>query len=86
MYGVAASGSSGFPQLRRNDPFVILQRGPPSDAIPFPFQEAREHGRVRVLDLAAGAGPLVYWGLAFVTLGLGGAVALACALALRRPR
>jgi MFS family permease len=39
-----------------------------------------------VLDLAAGAGPLVYWGLAFVTLGLGGAVALACALALRRPR
>jgi len=39
-----------------------------------------------VLDLAAvaGAGPIVAWGLAFATLGLGGAIALACALALRR--
>jgi len=39
-----------------------------------------------VLDLAgaAGAGPVVSWGLGFATLGLGGAIALACALALRR--
>jgi MFS family permease len=40
-----------------------------------------------VLDIAAAAnaGPTVAWGLAFATLGLGGAIALACALALRRP-
>jgi MFS family permease len=40
-----------------------------------------------VLDMAgaAGAGPVVSWGLGFATLGLGGAIALACALALRRP-
>ncbi|MGH6902811.1 MAG: MFS transporter [Geminicoccaceae bacterium] len=39
-----------------------------------------------VLDLAgaAGAGPAVTWGLGFATLGLGGALALACATALRR--
>jgi MFS family permease len=39
-----------------------------------------------VLDWAAstGAGPAISWGLGFATLGLGGAVALACALALRR--
>ena len=39
-----------------------------------------------VLDLAgaAGAGPVVSWGLGFATLGLGGAIALACAVALRR--
>jgi len=39
-----------------------------------------------VLDLAprAGAGPAMSWGLGFATLGLGGAVALACALGLRR--
>jgi MFS family permease len=39
-----------------------------------------------VLDIAgaAGAGPVVSWGLGFATLGLGGAIALACALELRR--
>ncbi len=39
-----------------------------------------------VLDWAAsaGAGPATAWGLAFATLGLGGGVALLCALALRR--
>ena len=39
-----------------------------------------------VLDwgASAGAGPAVSWGLGFATLGLGGAVALLCALALRR--
>ncbi|MGH6896932.1 MAG: MFS transporter [Geminicoccaceae bacterium] len=39
-----------------------------------------------VLDAAAAAsaGPAVSWGLAFATLGLGGASALACAVALRR--
>jgi MFS family permease len=39
-----------------------------------------------VLDMAgaAGAGPVVSWGLGFATLGLGGAIALACAMALRR--
>jgi len=39
-----------------------------------------------VLDIAstAGAGPAVSWGLGFATFGLGGAIALACALALRR--
>lgn len=38
-----------------------------------------------VLDMAgaAGAGPVVSWGLGFATLGLGGAIALACAMALR---
>jgi MFS family permease len=36
-----------------------------------------------VLDAAAGtAGPALAWGLAFATLGLGGAIALACSLAL----
>jgi hypothetical protein len=41
-----------------------------------------------VLDAAAGAGatPTVSWGLAFGALGFGGAIALACALALRRAR
>jgi MFS family permease len=41
-----------------------------------------------ILDLATGAGasPAVSWGLAFVTLGLGGLGAFACALALRRSR
>ena len=39
-----------------------------------------------VLDWAAGAGagPAMSWGLGFATLGLGGTVALLCALALRR--
>jgi MFS family permease len=39
-----------------------------------------------VLDWAAGtgAGPATQWGLGFATLGLGGVVALWCALALRR--
>jgi len=39
-----------------------------------------------VLDMAttAGASPAVPWGLGFATLGLGGVVALICALALRR--
>jgi len=39
-----------------------------------------------VLDLATGAGasPAVSWGLGFAALGIGGALALACALALRR--
>jgi MFS family permease len=39
-----------------------------------------------VLDMAsaAAAGPVVSWGLGFATLGLGGAIALACAMALRR--
>jgi MFS family permease len=41
-----------------------------------------------VLDAAGGAGasPAVSWGLAFVALGFGGAIALACALALRPGR
>jgi MFS family permease len=41
-----------------------------------------------VLDAAAGAGasPAVSWGLGFVALGFGGAIALACALALRPAR
>jgi hypothetical protein len=41
-----------------------------------------------VLDAAAGAGasPAVSWGLSFVALGFGGAIALACALALRPAR
>jgi hypothetical protein len=41
-----------------------------------------------VLDVAAGAGatPAVSWGLAFVALGFGGVIALACALALRPVR
>jgi MFS family permease len=41
-----------------------------------------------VLDAAAGAGasPAVSWGLGFAMLGIGGALAFACALALRRPR
>jgi MFS family permease len=38
-----------------------------------------------VLDLSAGTGPTVSWGLAFATLGLGGLIALGCALGLRRP-
>ncbi|MGH8691729.1 MAG: MFS transporter [Burkholderiales bacterium] len=37
-----------------------------------------------VLDLSASSGPAASWGLAFVSLGIGGAIALACALALRR--
>lgn len=37
-----------------------------------------------VLDLSAGAGPTISWGLAFVSLGLGGLIAFACAVALRR--
>jgi MFS family permease len=37
-----------------------------------------------VLDQTAMKGPVVSWGLAFATLGLGGLAALACALALRR--
>lgn len=39
-----------------------------------------------VLDMAtaAGASPAVPWGLGFATLGLGGVIALICALALRR--
>ena len=41
-----------------------------------------------VLDLAksAGARPAVSWGLGFAALGVGGALALACAMALRRVR
>jgi len=41
-----------------------------------------------ILDLATGAGAsaAVSWGLGFATLGLGGALAFACALALRRSR
>lgn len=41
-----------------------------------------------VLDAAAGAGagPETSWGTAFAALGLGGAIALICALALRHPR
>lgn len=41
-----------------------------------------------VLDLLAhaGAGPATSWGLGFAALGLGGATALLCALALRHPR
>jgi len=41
-----------------------------------------------VLDLAAraGAGPALSWGMGFAALGLGGAAALICALALRHPR
>jgi MFS family permease len=41
-----------------------------------------------VLDAAAGAGasPSVSWGLAFVALGIGGVIALGCALALRPVR
>jgi MFS family permease len=39
-----------------------------------------------VLDSAdaAGAGPAISWGLGFATLGLGGALAVACAAALRQ--
>jgi MFS family permease len=37
-----------------------------------------------VLDQTAMNGPVVSWGLAFAALGVGGALALACALALRR--
>jgi MFS family permease len=39
-----------------------------------------------VLDLASatGSGPAVSWGLGFATLGVGGAFAVACAMALRR--
>jgi MFS family permease len=37
-----------------------------------------------VLDQTAMNGPVVSWGLAFAALGIGGAAALACALALRR--
>jgi MFS family permease len=37
-----------------------------------------------VLDQTVMKGPVVSWGLAFATLGLGGLAALACALALRR--
>jgi MFS family permease len=37
-----------------------------------------------VLDQSVMKGPVVSWGLAFATLGLGGLAALACALALRR--
>jgi len=41
-----------------------------------------------ILDLATGAGAsaAVSWGLGFATLGVGGTLALACALALRRSR
>jgi hypothetical protein len=41
-----------------------------------------------VLDAWAGvgAGPAVSWGTAFAALGVGGATALICALALRHPR
>jgi MFS family permease len=41
-----------------------------------------------VLDLAAhaNAGPAASWGMGFAALGLGGATALLCALALRHPR
>ena len=41
-----------------------------------------------VLDLAAAAqaGPAISWGMGFAALGLGGATALICALALRHPR
>lgn len=41
-----------------------------------------------LLDAAAGAGagPQTSWGTAFAALGLGGAIALICALALRHPR
>lgn len=35
------------------------------------------------LDATAGAGPAVSWGLAFVTLGIGGIIAVACSAALR---
>lgn len=35
------------------------------------------------LDAAGGAGPAVSWGVGFATLGIGGAVAVACAVALR---
>lgn len=41
-------------------------------------------GAVLDASAAAGAGPAVSWGLAFALLGVGGAVALACALALGR--
>ena len=37
-----------------------------------------------VLDQTTLHGPMVSWGLGFVSLGVGGAIALACALALRR--
>jgi len=37
-----------------------------------------------VLDAAAATGPAVSWGLGFATLGIGGVVAVTCALALRR--
>jgi MFS family permease len=39
-----------------------------------------------VLDATRGASAAVSWGLAFITLGLGGVVALACAASLRRTR
>jgi hypothetical protein len=39
-----------------------------------------------VLDATRGAAASISWGLAFVTLGLGGVVAFACASALRRTR
>jgi MFS family permease len=39
-----------------------------------------------VLDQTRMHGPVVSWGLAFASLGLGGLTALACALALRRAR
>jgi MFS family permease len=37
-----------------------------------------------VLDLSASAAPAVSWGLAFASLGLGGLIAFACAVGLRR--
>jgi MFS family permease len=37
-----------------------------------------------VLDLTSASGPAVSWGLAFASLGLGGALALWCALSLRK--
>jgi MFS family permease len=37
-----------------------------------------------ILDLASGSAPAISWGFAFASLGVGGALALACALALRR--
>jgi MFS family permease len=39
-----------------------------------------------VLDQTTARGPVLSWGLAFASLGLGGLAALACALALRRAR
>ena len=37
-----------------------------------------------VLDLTSASSPAISWGTAFALLGLGGALALACALALRK--